>query len=89
MPEYVIAQREFYTTGPVASPAVFDNMGRYENVVFYGTTITTVEASADGGATYVNITTLGTAVTGAIIFKGVAFKKYRVTATGNILVTAN
>ncbi len=89
MADFVIAQREYFTEGPVASPAVFPNMGRYADVTFLGTSITAVEASVDDGATYYNITALGTAVTGGIVFKRVCFKQYRVTATGNVLVDAN
>ncbi len=88
MADFVIAQREFYTQGPVASPAVFDNLGRYSNVTFLGTSITAVEGSVDG-STFVTITSLGTAFTGGIAFKDVCFKVWRVTATGDVRISAN
>jgi hypothetical protein len=87
MAEVVIAQRDIYTQAPAASPAVYDKLGRFENITFLGT-IATVEGSADG-TTYADITALGTALVSAIVFKGVAFKFYRVTGTGMISVMAN
>lgn len=88
MADVVIAQRDFYTQAPVASPAVFNKLARFENVTFLATSITLVEGSHDG-STYLTITSLGTTFTGGIIFKGVCFKYYRVTAGSSVVVMAN
>ncbi len=84
MADFVIAQREYYTEGPVDSPAVFKNTGRYADLAFLAHptgTIMAVEASLDDGATWYVITALGTAFTGGIVFKRFCFKQYRVTAS--------
>lgn len=88
MADEVVAQRDYYIQGPMASLAVFKDLGRFENITFYGT-ITAVEVSGDDGVTWVNVTAAGTAIAGLIFFKGVSFKWYRVTASTTILVTAN
>jgi hypothetical protein len=88
MADVVIAQREVYIEGPRASLDIFKNLGRFENLTFYGT-ISAVEVSGDDGTTWVNITAAGTAISGLIFFKGVSFKWYRVTGSTPIRVTAN
>lgn len=92
MSDYVISQREFYTDGGQASPAVFKNLGRYQDLTFYGTTITKVEVSADGIA-YYDVTAdsgvVDLSVTGLAVVKDVCFLLYRITGTGTIKVTAN
>ena len=87
MADVVIAQRDYFIEGPKPSPAVYKDLGRFENVTFYGT-ITGVEVSGDDGATWSDITASGTAVAGVIFLRGVSFKWYRVTG-GEISASAN
>jgi hypothetical protein len=82
--------REFFSQGGVdgaASPYVLKNMGRYTNLSFKATTVSLVEGSVDGGASYSALT--GTSISGGVIFSNVCFMQYRVTFTGSLFVNAN
>lgn len=96
-----ITSREFFTqagipAGGGGSPAIIPNMGRFENVAFAsdGGVVAQVDVSLDHGndatPTWIlNVGALGTAFPGGIVFKGMAFKAYRVVFTGTLYVNAN
>jgi len=73
-------------TGQMTITAVFSNLGDQGFIAFQAQQILLVEASLDG-VMYKDITALGRAVTGAILFSHVAFFFYRVTSIGAIVYT--
>lgn len=73
-------------TGQMTITTVFSDLGDQGFIAFQAQQILLVEASLDG-VTYHDITALGRAVTGAILFSHVAFFFYRVTSVGAIVYT--
>ena len=88
MADVVIAQKDFYTQAPVASPAVFDKLARFEHITFLGD-IDTVEIS-DDGETYADITgSVNSTSDGVVVAVGISAKFWRVTGIGDISVMAH
>lgn len=85
--------REFFSQGPVAqiaSPYILKNMARFNTFSFVATSVTKVEASADG-TNFIDISALKNASSpsGSMLFSGVCFQQYKITFTGNLIVNAN